>query len=178
MIMDGPRLRDLPVGAFDDYREDPATANAQDLRVIGEGYYPIRPNTPATDDWPFIYLVGKSFPSIYIAGLAVVALLSLVGIGAIAPRRTLQPSAHARTNESSTAARRPPCFLFANASTSDSYDGERGGQGTNGLHVMCPFGLTQHARRSVIAGRRLFAGQTFASIRRTDLLCGQLASRA
>ena len=98
--------------------------------------------------------------------------------GGSTPRRTLQPSAHARANESSTAARRPPCFLCANPSTTDSYDGERGGQPGNGLHITCPFGFTQQARRIVIDGRCLFAGQTFESMRSVDLLCGQLASRA
>ncbi len=92
VIMAGPRLRSLPAGSFGAYHEDSSAVNAKDLRVIGEGYYPVTSGapTPATDDWPFVYLREKGFPSIYIAGLATIGLISLVGIFGIAPRRTLR----------------------------------------------------------------------------------------
>ena len=45
---------------------------------------------PATDDWPFLYLPEHSFPFIYVEGLAMVALISLIGILGIAPRSTLR----------------------------------------------------------------------------------------
>lgn len=89
VIMAGPRLSDIPQGQFSAYREDSSTANTNELRVIGEGFYPPSQAVAATDDWPFIYLNGRSFPIIYIAGLGVVTLISLVGVFAIAPRRTL-----------------------------------------------------------------------------------------
>jgi hypothetical protein len=90
VIMGGPRLRGLPEGQFGSYGEDASSANTQDLRVIGEGFYPPGEITPATDDWPFVYLNSRSFPAIYIAGLGVVALISLVGVIGIAPRGALR----------------------------------------------------------------------------------------
>src|SRR5205823_772872 len=44
---------------------------------------------PATDDWPFLYLRERTFPQIYILALAIAAVISLLGVLAIAPRRTL-----------------------------------------------------------------------------------------
>ena len=60
------------------------------MRVTGEGYMPRTNSMPATDDWPFVYLPRKSFPAIYLRGLAVVAAISLAGIWWIAPRSTLR----------------------------------------------------------------------------------------
>src|SRR6266852_2161499 len=62
VIMAGPRLATLPTGEFGPYHEqDPASGN-QKLRVIGEGFFPLTNNsTPATDDWPFLYLIDRSF---------------------------------------------------------------------------------------------------------------------
>jgi hypothetical protein len=51
---------------------------------------PVTKSAPATDDWPFVYLPHKSFPAIYIRGLAVVAAISLAAIWFIAPRHTLR----------------------------------------------------------------------------------------
>ena len=90
VIMAGPRLGELPEGRFGTYREAGAAYGGTALRVIGEGFYPRSSVTPATDDWPFIYLNDRSFPSIYIAGLGVVVLVSLAGVLAIAPGRTLR----------------------------------------------------------------------------------------
>jgi hypothetical protein len=45
---------------------------------------------PATDDWPFVYLPQRSFPAIYIKGLALIAAISLAAIWWIAPRSTLR----------------------------------------------------------------------------------------
>jgi hypothetical protein len=88
VLMAGPRLSQLPAGSFGAYRETPSTGH--ELRVIGEGFFPPGDVEPATDDWPFLYLRGRSFPGIYVAGLAVVALLSLVGVMAVAPGSTLR----------------------------------------------------------------------------------------
>jgi len=89
VIMVGPRLVTLPPGEFGTYREHPPTGNEK-LRVIGEGYYPLTDRTPATDDWPFLYLIDHGFPLLYVAGLAMVAVYALGGTLALAPRRVLR----------------------------------------------------------------------------------------
>lgn len=90
VIMNGPRLSEIPAGTFGPYREDATQPDAKELRVTGEGYYAPTQRRPATDDWPFVYLPEKSFPSLYIRGLLVVAAISLAGIWWIAPRSTLR----------------------------------------------------------------------------------------
>lgn len=89
VIMDGPRLATLPPGEFGPYHEQPA-AGTNRLSVIGEGYFPLTSITPATDDWPFLYLRDRSFPTIYIAALAMVLLFAVVGSLALAPRGVLR----------------------------------------------------------------------------------------
>ncbi|MFL5626204.1 MAG: spermidine synthase, partial [Ktedonobacteraceae bacterium] len=90
VIMDGPRLASLPPGEFGQYHEDPNPGTSR-LRMIGEGFYPLSSNsTPATDDWPFLYLVGHSFPLIYIEGLAMVIMFALAGTLTLAPRKVLR----------------------------------------------------------------------------------------
>lgn len=90
VIMAGPRLETLPPGQIGAYQEVAAAPGDTVLRVIGEGYYPETPQPPATDDWPFLYLRERSFPSIYVAGLLVAAAISLVGILTLAPRSALR----------------------------------------------------------------------------------------
>ena len=90
VIINGPRLSELPPNKFGPYREDQRHDAATELRVTGEGFMPVTKSTPATDDWPFVYLPHKSFPAIYIRGLAVVAAISLAAIFLIAPRQTLR----------------------------------------------------------------------------------------
>ena len=89
-IIAGPRLATLPQGEFGTYHEQPVPAGSTQLRILGQGYYPLTPTTPATDDWPFLYLPDRSFPTIYILGLAMVALYALLGIVTFAPRKTLR----------------------------------------------------------------------------------------
>lgn len=90
VIMDGPRLATLPPGEFGQYHEFPNPVNDR-LHVIGEGFYPLSSTTtPATDDWPFLYLVGHSFPLLYIEGLAMVLVFALGGILTLAPRKVLR----------------------------------------------------------------------------------------
>ncbi len=90
VIMAGPRLQELPPGKFALYHEFPNPANDR-LHVIGEGYYPLTTaSTPATDDWPFLYLVGHSFPMLYIEGLAMVLVFALGGTLTLAPRNVLR----------------------------------------------------------------------------------------
>jgi len=91
VIMAGPRLATLPTGEFGPYHEqDPASGN-QKLRVIGEGFFPLTNNiTPATDDWPFLYLIDRSFPVLYIEGLAMVAAFAIGGTLVFAPKKVLR----------------------------------------------------------------------------------------
>lgn len=89
-IIAGPRLATLPQGEFGTYHEQPVPAGSTQLRILGQGYYPLTPTTPATDDWPFLYLPDRSFPTIYILGLAMVALFALLGTVTFAPRNTLR----------------------------------------------------------------------------------------
>jgi len=58
--------------------------------VTGEGFFAGADRPPATDDWPFIYLPKKSFPMLYLRGLAVILAISLAGIFWVAPRSTLR----------------------------------------------------------------------------------------
>jgi hypothetical protein len=89
-IMAGPRLATLPQGKFGTYHEQPVPANSGSLSIIGQGYFPLTSATPATDDWPFLYLQDRSFPTIYILGLAMVAVFALIGTLSLAPRKTLR----------------------------------------------------------------------------------------
>lgn len=89
-IMAGPRLATLPPGEFSTYRENAPAPGSNKLGIIGQGYFPLTSATPATDDWPFLYLQGRSFPLIYIEGLAMVLLFALVGTLTLAPGKTLR----------------------------------------------------------------------------------------
>jgi hypothetical protein len=89
VIMAGPRLATLPAGKFGPYHETPSNGN-QRLRIIGTGYYPLTNSALATDDWPFLYLQGPSFPLLYIEGLAMVLFFTLAGTLTLAPRRVLR----------------------------------------------------------------------------------------
>jgi SAM-dependent methyltransferase len=90
VIVNGPKLSGIPAGAFGPYREQTFSPAEVALRVTGEGYFAATNIPPATDDWPFIYLPQKSFPTIYLRGLAVVLAISLAGIFWVAPRSTLR----------------------------------------------------------------------------------------
>jgi hypothetical protein len=89
VIMSGPRLETLSKAQFGPYKETGEVTQNQS-QVIGEGFYPLTNRAPATDDWPFLYLVERSFPLIYILGLGMVGLFALGGTFTLAPRRTLR----------------------------------------------------------------------------------------
>jgi SAM-dependent methyltransferase len=90
VIINGPKLSGIPAGAFGPYSEKIFSPGEVALRVTGEGYFPVTDKPPATDDWPFIYLPRKSFPAIYLRGLAVILVISLAAIFLVAPRSTLR----------------------------------------------------------------------------------------
>ena len=89
VIMEGPRLATLPQGTYGAYHEHAPTGNGK-LQVIGQGYYRLTNASPATDDWPFLYLVDRSFPLLYVAGLAMVAIFAVGGTLIFAPRKVLR----------------------------------------------------------------------------------------
>src|SRR5437588_5785176 len=89
VIMEGPRLSTIPQGTFGTYQEHTPTGTGK-LQVLGQGYFPLTNATPATDDWPFLYLVDRSFPLLYVAGLAVVAIFAVGGVLIFAPRKVLR----------------------------------------------------------------------------------------
>jgi Spermine/spermidine synthase domain len=64
VLMDGPRLRQLSPAAYAAHR------------VTGDPTV-----TPATDDWPFVYLKSRSVPVIYLEAIALVWLIALVAVG-------------------------------------------------------------------------------------------------
>jgi hypothetical protein len=90
VIINGPRLSEIPAGAFGPYREKTFSPAETELRVTGEGFFAATDKPAATDDWPFIYLPKKSFPAIYLRGLVVILAISLAGIFGVAPRHTLR----------------------------------------------------------------------------------------
>jgi SAM-dependent methyltransferase len=90
VIVNGPRLSEIPTGAFGPYREETSSPADKELRVTGEGFFAATDKPPATDDWPFIYLPKKSFPALYLRGLAVILAISLAAIFLVAPRSTLR----------------------------------------------------------------------------------------
>ncbi|HYT35984.1 MAG TPA: hypothetical protein VEL49_02310 [Ktedonobacteraceae bacterium] len=89
VIMEGPRLATIPQGIYGTYVEHTPTGTGK-LQVLGQGYYPLTNATPATDDWPFLYLVDRSFPLLYVAGLAMVAIFAVGGVLIFAPRKVLR----------------------------------------------------------------------------------------
>ena len=62
VIVNGPRLTELPPDQFGPYREAATGQQNTELRVTGEGFM-TGTNNPATDDWPFVYLPRRSFPA-------------------------------------------------------------------------------------------------------------------
>src|SRR6266487_1298874 len=81
------KLSDMVGNAF---HQQPVHTNTGKLGIISQGYFPLTSATPATDDWPFLYLQDRSFPTIYILGLIMIAVYALVGTVTLAPRKTLR----------------------------------------------------------------------------------------
>jgi hypothetical protein len=90
VIINGPRLAASAAANSNPYREESTNGPPTRLRVTGEGLIGVGSIRPATDDWPFLYLEDRSFPPLYVRGLAIVALISLAAIWLIAPRSTLR----------------------------------------------------------------------------------------
>jgi SAM-dependent methyltransferase len=104
VLVDGPRLTTLLAQRPDlaqpyveiraptpELNEDP---NAILLPLVGQGVLDHgdvagdvdpTPPTPATDDWPLMYLRDPALPSVYIAGLAMVAAIALLLIFGLSP---------------------------------------------------------------------------------------------
>ncbi len=56
-------------------------------RVLNSQFGPL-----PTDDWPFLYLRSATIPWLTVRGMAIVAILALVILVCLAPRRTIRPS--------------------------------------------------------------------------------------
>lgn len=90
VIVNGPRLNEIPRDRFGPYQETTATQASDRLSVTGEGFMADPQRPAATDDWPFVYLPHKSFPAIYLKGLLAIAAISFAGIWWIGPRGTMR----------------------------------------------------------------------------------------
>jgi hypothetical protein len=88
VLMDGPRLAAIDPALARPYAELPGRdPNAVD--VIGEGYFQPGTPSPATDDWPFLYLQGPTFPKVYAGSLLLLAGLAAAGVLIAMPARVL-----------------------------------------------------------------------------------------
>src|SRR5687767_11240621 len=52
VIVNGPRLSEIPAGTFGVYREETSSTADKELRVTGEGFFAATAIPAATDDWP------------------------------------------------------------------------------------------------------------------------------
>jgi SAM-dependent methyltransferase len=93
-FMAGPRLArlpaalDRPYGADPEYR--PATLG-DEIPVTGIGWLAGEAGEAGVvDDWPFFYLQERAIPRLYLAGLAMAAVVALLMIRWIAPPETLK----------------------------------------------------------------------------------------
>lgn len=64
VLMDGPRLRTLPPAVYAAHRVLPAAGV-----------------TPATDDWPFVYLKYPTVPTVYLQAIGLAWLIALLAVG-------------------------------------------------------------------------------------------------
>jgi hypothetical protein len=69
-----------------------------------------------TDDWPFLYLRSATIPGLNLRGMALIALLSLIILGAVTPVRGSVPTARcsssARVHAAGDQRRHPHGLLF------------------------------------------------------------------
>jgi SAM-dependent methyltransferase len=93
-FMAGPRLSRLAAEFDRPYSEPPAITTPdhhQVLPVIGEGRLSGDSSvTPASDDWPFVYMIGPGLPNIYLMAIAMAALTALGMIGSMTPGVSLR----------------------------------------------------------------------------------------
>ncbi len=93
-MMAGPRLQYLEPELDVAYTESPGgdlPERGRALPVIGYGRLAgDEQQPPATDDWPFIYLRFPSLSSVYLGGLATIAVVALIMLPTAAPRNVLR----------------------------------------------------------------------------------------
>jgi hypothetical protein len=89
VLMGGPRLREMDPALAQPYRELP-DRDPNVIAVIGEGIYQPGTPEPATDDWPFLYMPKRAFPSVYAGSLLWLGGLALAGVLLAMPARTLR----------------------------------------------------------------------------------------
>jgi len=96
VIMNGPRLKDLPPELNTPYAErDFGTGSSLgrgiQLPIVGSGLMDAQSGLAlATDDWPFIYMPVPTIPTLYLGALGVITLLALTLIAIAAPREIIR----------------------------------------------------------------------------------------
>jgi spermidine synthase len=94
VIMAGPRLTQLDPALNKTYAELPGITlpgRGMQLPVIGQGRMAADQSLAlTTDDWPFVYMPQPTVPTIYIASLGLVALISLIFLAGATPRGALR----------------------------------------------------------------------------------------
>ncbi len=90
----GPRLATLPKAFHHGYTEPPTimpTVDHHHIPVLGEGLLAGDPAVvPASDDWPFFYMIKPSLPNIYIGAVSMVIAMALLLGGAMTPAVSLR----------------------------------------------------------------------------------------
>jgi spermidine synthase len=97
VLIAGPRLNALPDAMRSEYREGAVSeisGRGWQMPLIGEGFLtagkrgPVQ--TPATDNWPFVYMPGPAIPNLYLIALAMALGIAMVMLLLVAPRGTLR----------------------------------------------------------------------------------------
>ncbi|MGE0543977.1 MAG: spermidine synthase [Dehalococcoidia bacterium] len=88
VLMNGPRLAAIDPALARPYAELP-NRDPDTVDVIGEGFLEPGTPSPATDDWPFLYLQEPTFPRVYAGSLLLLAGLAVVGVLIAMPARML-----------------------------------------------------------------------------------------
>lgn len=89
VLIGGPRLGEIDPALARPYAEFP-DRDPNVVAVIGEGFYETGTPTPATDDWPFLYLPEPTFPRVYAGSLLLLGLLAVAGVLIALPARSLR----------------------------------------------------------------------------------------
>ena len=94
VFLAGPRLAALPAALRHGYTEPPTmpvvTTHTR-LPVLGEGLLSGDPTViPASDDWPFFYMVKPALPQVYMVAIAMVAVMALALGGVMTPAVSLR----------------------------------------------------------------------------------------
>lgn len=94
VIMNGPRLADLDPALNIPYTEnvkDISPGTGFPLPVIGHGLMSADPSlTPASDNWPFIYMPVPTIPTLYLNALGLALIIALLLMALSVPKETMR----------------------------------------------------------------------------------------